>query len=94
MQSEHRTTVLEYHRPQAHQMIPRTVWLIVFSAIPFLIEVAAILWEGATGDPPNNLGEFKAYHYAIATAVIAAIAWLLWTVRRYRGANRWMLLIL
>lgn len=85
------TVILEYQRPNPSV----AVWpwmLLMVGTIP-LIEVVAICVEATTGDPPNNLREFKAYHYWTGAAVLIGVAWFTCTVFAFRRRYRWMLLI-
>ena len=45
-----------------------------------------------TGDPPNNLREFKAYHYAVGSAALIAVAWFIWVAHKFRSRHRWWVL--
>jgi hypothetical protein len=84
--------VLEYQQPGTS----RAAWpwlLLGAGAIPFAIEVVAIFIEATTGDPPNNLREFKAYHYWTGAAVVIGLAWFVGTLFAFRRHYRWMLLV-
>src|SRR5215213_2193858 len=90
--SPEQKVVLEYRRSRASD--PIAPWLLLpIGAVPFAIEVMAIIWEGVTGDPPNNLGEFKAYHYAVVSAAVMAAAWFLWVAYKFRNRHRWWVLL-
>src|SRR5215204_3831807 len=87
------TSVLEYHRTT--RSVPVVVWwLLPLGAAPFAIEVVAIVCEWATGDPPNGLGEFKAYHYAVGSAALIAVGWFMSVACKFRNHHRrWVLLV-
>jgi hypothetical protein len=87
------TLVLDYHQPPRSRRLRR--WLLFpLGAIPFIIELIAITCEALTGDPPNNLSEFKAYHYSIAVAVLIGFCWLLLVGRTLFKRRRWWVLLL
>lgn len=61
--------------------------------IPFLYLCVQIVAEAATGDPPNNLREFKMYHYESAAAVLLAVAWWITVAVSFRYQHRWVIAI-
>lgn len=84
--------VLDYEG--ATRSVTSRPWMLLMAGpIPFVIEVVTIFVEATTGDPPNDLGEFKAYHYWTGAAVLTALAWFICTCFAFRSVCRWMLLI-
>jgi hypothetical protein len=61
--------------------------------VPFLVIFGAIFVEATTGDPPNNLAEFKAYHYMAALSALLAVGWLGGVVLSRRHYRRWVPLL-
>src|SRR5688572_12695191 len=86
--------VLEYHRPSPRR--PARAWAVrVVGLLPFLVVLSAIFHETIYGDPPNNLREFKAYHYSIAVSLIVLARWVIWVgYEVHRGQARWVALLI
>lgn len=84
--------VLEYGREHGSPAIWPWV-LFAAGLVPFAVQVMTIIFEGAYGDPPDNLSEFKAYHYWTGAAAVIGLIWLFGTVLAFRRRHRWMLLL-
>jgi hypothetical protein len=86
------TSPLDYQRPPASA--PAWPWVLLLAGvIPFGMELLGIFAEAVTGDPPNNLGEFKMYHYWTVGAALLGVAWLVFVLVAFRRRHRWVLLI-
>jgi hypothetical protein len=62
--------------------------LVLTGAVPFVLMFGTICHEATTGDPPNSLRMFKAYHYISGTVVILALIWVAALFFATRGRRR------
>jgi len=80
-------SLLNYRPPPAS--LPAWPWLVLaLGLIPLTVIVVAMYCEESTGDPPNNLREFQAYHYAVGLAMIAGLTWVAGVARAFRDRRR------